>query len=127
MSERPNYNPKELAHELAVHYQPLAGIDPDHVITVPNVGALTRAEALKHLREADVEGQVISMHFASNTEKYLKRHRIMGPYSKKVIIEASGNRWEEERMAEARTQEYDRKIREEHQRTNLLPHTPVFP
>lgn len=126
MSER-LFKPKELAPKLAAHYQSLAEIDPDHVIIVPNVGALTRAQALNHLREADVEGQVISIHFAGNTEKYLESKSIMGPYSEEAIIEASGKRWEEERMAEVRTQEYDRRIREEYQRTSLLPNTPAFP
>ena len=66
------YKPEEIAPKLAERYQPLAEIDPDHVIAVPGVGALTRERALYHLRKADEEGQAISRHFAGNTEKYLQ-------------------------------------------------------
>lgn len=125
MSER-LFIPKDLAPKLAEHYLPLAKIDPDHVITVPGVGALTRAQALIHLQKADVEGQAISIHFAGNTEKYLKSSGIEEPYSEAVIIEASGKRWEEERMVEVRTQDYNKKIREEYKSRNFPANTSAF-
>lgn len=123
MSERSNYNPKELAPKLAVLYRRLAEINPDHVIIVPGIGALNRTAVLEHLQKADDEGQAIGLHFATNTEKHLIKKGNIGPHSQEAIIEASGERWEEERTVEVRSQEFNHKIRKEHRRVNLLPNS----
>lgn len=117
------YEPKKLAPRLAEHYQPLANTDPEHVIAVPGVGALTRSQALHHLQSANDEGQAICIHFATNTVNYLIDRNIEGPYSEAVIIEASGKRWKEEVAAEARTQDDNKKIREEYKSRNFPANT----
>lgn len=92
--------PQAVSQKLAKGYQVLVDLDPDFLVSVPNVGYMSRRLVQSHLSENDYTGQLIADHFLQNTDKFLKAEGYRREIGEDARVAATFMRWGKEAFTE---------------------------